>query len=393
MDTITSSRGDGAITLSWNITSDGGSPLLRYEIQCSSDSGYTYSSCFSNITPSGEAGDTFTTTLSGVSNSQMYYLRLRAVNAVGASPWNGVEVMPAQLPSTVTNVSVSRVGFSVTATWDEAEATDSYLVELSAWTPGPNVVQTQTGVTATTASFTIANFDDSHTVSVTSKSVFGSGERADSSLVRPPSPPSAPASVTGTRSYDGASLDASWSAVEGVTGYDRRYKADGGTVWNTWGTTTADTSGTLTGIGKSKAYIVSVRSVKTYEGNGVSKTLTSDWKDSGKIHTPPGKVRDISHTANTVGMILESYTVRWTIPQFTGTGSATLKFNVSCRESESAAWVAVKTNATIPIVAYDPVKYAGNFIGNACVASSSQMAIAAINEVVGEAEVHSLRLQ
>ena len=94
IDSITPTRSDGAIALSWTVPSDGGSPLLRYEIECSDDNGTTYSSCFSNITPSGAEGATFTTTLSGVNNDQTYYLRIRAVNAIGNAGWKGVEVQP-----------------------------------------------------------------------------------------------------------------------------------------------------------------------------------------------------------------------------------------------------------------------------------------------------------
>ena len=378
IELITPTRSDGAIALSWTVPSDGGSPLLRYDIECSNDSGATYSSCFANITPSGAEGETFTTTLSGVNNYQAYYLRLRAVNSVGNSNWNGVEVMPPSLPSNVASVSVVRDGFSITATWDASEATDSYLVELYAWGPGPALAQTLTGATQTFAGFTIANFNKSHTVSVTSKNAFGSGERTDSPLVRMPNPPAAPASVSGTRSANGASIAATWSSVDGATSYDLRYSADDGASWTTASTGLTAANTTISDLSATSAYILSARASKTYDSpNGSSATLTGEWgSSSATIHAPPGKTTNFAVS----GAQLSDTTLSWTRPSFTGTGSDDLTYNVYCRRNSSRSWAKIESGVSdtsdgnVQVVVSD----------DRCSANFAEVAITAVNVVEGE---------
>ena len=384
IDLITPTRSDGAIALSWTVPSDGGSPLLRYEIECSDDNGATYLPCFTDITPSGLEGETFTTTLSGVNNYQTYYLMIRAVNAIGNAGWNGLEVLPPGLPSNVASVSIVRDGFSISATWDASESTTHYLVELYKWGPGPELAQTLSSVTETSAEFTIGDFNKSHTVSVTSKNAFGSGERADSALVRMPDPPAAPSSVSGTRSPNGASIAATWASVDGASSYDVRYSADNGTSWTTASTGATDTKTTISGLSASESYILSARASKTYTGDGgASATLTSEWSSSSDtIHAPPGAPAITSVT----GSGDQKATITWSRPSFTGTGSENLKFNIYCRASaDQSFWIlALKELNPAPQLTTLQIKVSED----QCRQTGSQVAVSAINVIEGAKGVY-----
>ena len=380
----TPTRGDSTIDLSWTVPNDGGSTLLRYEIECSADSGATYSSCASNIAPSGAEGSAFSATLSGVVNQQGYYLRLRAVNAIGNGNWASVEVLPAQLPSNATNVSLSRDGFSLTATWDAAVNTDSYYVELSEWAVGPTVIQTLTGATETAATFTITDFFKSHTVSVTSKNAFGSGERADSALVRQPAAPDAPASVSGARILgdDSDKIAATWSSVDGASSYDLRYSEDNGTNWTASSTGLTSAKAAIAGLNKQKAYILSARSVRTYTGSGgATATLTGEWSASSSlIHAPPGKATNMSVS----GASQSDTTIEWTRPSFTGTGSNSLTYNVYCRRTSSNSWTKIQSKVSdtsdgnVSVVVND----------YRCAVRFAEVGITSVNEVEGQIHRH-----
>ena len=376
---ISVSRSDGALALSWTVPHDGGSSIQSYEAECSADNGTSWSSCASNIAASGSEGSAFTATITGVDNSSAYAVRARAVNAAGKSGWTKSANIPAPTPGAASNVSAARDGFSVSASWDAATYATSYDVELRVWTFfGTTVEQTQTGATGTTATFTVSDFADSHIVQVTAKNSSGSGDAASSSVAHPPDAPAQPSSVTGDRSTDGATISASWSGADGATGYDLRYKTSGG-QWQTHSTHTANTSASITGLDKTKAYVISVRAVKKYVGSS-TVTLNGDWKNSATIHAWPGKATNISAS----GYLHSDTTIRWTRPSFIGTGSG-LKYNVYCRTYGDNPWVKVKSNVSDTSDGNVEVSVSDNN----CNVHSAEVAVAAVNGVEGEKSVYA----
>ena len=376
---ISVSRSDGALTLSWTVPHDGGSSIQSYEAECSADNETSWASCASSIAASGSEGSAFSTTITGVDNDSAYVVRARAANAAGKSAWTKSPNIPAPPPGAASNVSATRDGFSVSASWDAATYATSYDVELRIWTfVGTTVDKTKTGVTGTSATFTVSDFADSHVVQVTAKNSSGSGDASASSVAHPPDAPGQPSSVTGARSTDGATIAASWSAVDGATGYDLRYKTSGG-LWQTHSTHTANTSASMTGLDKTKAYVISVRAVKKYVGSS-TVTLNGDWKNSAAIHAWPGKPTSLSAS----GYLHSDTTIRWTRPSFIGTGSG-LKYNVYCRTYGDKPWVKVKSNVSDTSNGNVEV----SVDNNNCNVHSAEVAVAAVNGVEGEKSVYT----
>ena len=85
---LTATPGDRVISLRWGVPSDGGSAITRYRVQ-RVDSGTA-----SFNTPADVTENTVTTnrlTVSGLTNGNTYYFRVRAENAIGNGPWSITE--------------------------------------------------------------------------------------------------------------------------------------------------------------------------------------------------------------------------------------------------------------------------------------------------------------
>ena len=346
---ISISRSDDTLSLSWTVPADGGSPIKSYEAQCSTDNGTSWASCASNIAASGYEGSAFSATIKDVDNGSAYVVRARAVNAAGKSGWTkSAQVLALGPPGEATNISVVRDGFTITASWTAAPKATSYDLSLWKWvTAGvPPTVQTLTGVTGTSAEFKLAaaQFNDSHSVAIVAKNQYGMGALRESAEINPPAAPTAPASSTGARSRDGATIEASWSAVTGATGYNLNYTADSGTTWQRSASNVAGASASITGLDKKTSYIISVQAVRKYEGDDdATVILESGWKESGTIHAPPGAPTGVSGTT-----ISNTTTIVWTIPSYRGTGpdgaANKIKYNIYCRGNAYASWTKVASD-------------------------------------------------
>ena len=380
---VSVSRSDAALTLSWTVPNDGGMPIVSYEAGCSVDNGTNWSLCGYNIAASGDEGDEFTTTLTEVDNDASYTVRVRASNAAATGAWTeSAQVGPYGLPGLASDVTADRDGYTIAASWTAGFNVASYNVNLMKWTPDQLTYKgTVPGVTGTTASFTLASdaFNDSHVVTVTSTNQYGISDPVISSVIAPPTPPALVASVSGTRPSNGTSIVVSWSAVADATHYHLNYTNDDGESWHRYASDipASSTTLTMTGLDKSRAYILAVQSSAKYVGNNETTVLQWGWRNSPKIHTPPGKPTNLSVS---FGSGSANTKVTWYHPTFTGTGSDSVTYNVYCRSSSSNSWSKVKSG-----IAGSSTFYSTTWVSDSkCKGSSGQVGVTAVNEVESE---------
>lgn len=109
---ITVSRGNGTLVLSWTVPASNGVTISGYDIQCSSDSGATWTATCTRGT-GGTSNSTYSETLTGVTNATAYLVRARAKNANATGPWResaAIAAIPA--PGTPGSVSVGNSSYS-----------------------------------------------------------------------------------------------------------------------------------------------------------------------------------------------------------------------------------------------------------------------------------------
>ena len=112
---ITASRGDGTLVLSWTVPASNGVTITGYDIQCSSDSGATWTATCTRGTGS-TANSTYSETLTGVTNATAYTVRARAKNANATAPWRESDSVGAlTAPGAPTDLSRSNWTLSWTA--------------------------------------------------------------------------------------------------------------------------------------------------------------------------------------------------------------------------------------------------------------------------------------
>ena len=103
---LRSEPGDAQVTLRWDApTSDGGSPILRYEYAVD-DSGTWI-----------DAGGDLEETVPGLTNGQSYAVAVRAVNAAGAGPATTVTASPVTTPAAPQDLRSEPGDAQVTLRW------------------------------------------------------------------------------------------------------------------------------------------------------------------------------------------------------------------------------------------------------------------------------------
>ena len=84
IDSVTVSRGDGTLILSWTAPADNGSSITQYDVEYRASSATTWTS--------GGTSTTTSKTISGVTDATPYAVRVRAVNANGNAEWREASV-------------------------------------------------------------------------------------------------------------------------------------------------------------------------------------------------------------------------------------------------------------------------------------------------------------
>ena len=151
----------------------------------------------------------------------------------------------------------------------------------------------------------------------------------------------------------------------------------------------------MTGLQPTRGYTIAIQSVKKVGDD----SYAWGWTNSDQVQAPPGAPRSLGHTKNysvvngLLGMELTSVTVRWTQPEFTGTGPDSagdkLKYNISCRDG-NGVWARIHSGQSFTITANNPVKHKVNLTDDRCLDNGAKVAISAINAIAGPDAVHTL---
>ena len=183
VSTITASRSDGTLILSWKVPWNGGSSILSYQAQCRTTDTTTWSDCASNITASGDEGSTFSTTMMNVVNSKAYVVRVRVQNVVAYSAWTqSGTIAKAGPPTQVGTISATREAGTIIVSWGAAATATAYDLRLKE-SNGSIWLQTKNDISGTAATFSNVTDSTAYIVSIRPENVFGNGTWLDSGVI------------------------------------------------------------------------------------------------------------------------------------------------------------------------------------------------------------------
>ena len=275
---LSGSAGVNQVTISFTPGSDGGSVITNYQYATSTD-GTSYSS-YTAFFPATEAASSVTIT--GLTNGQAYYFKLKSVNANGVSATASSAVGPltpaAIAPSPPTSLSIGSVGNqqltinftpesnggSAITNYQYATSTDGTTYSsYTAFSPATGAVSTVTvtGLTNGTAYY------------VKLKAVNAVGTGSASAGVGPGTPlttPSAPTITSISPSNQGATVYFTPPADTGgsaITNY--YYSLDGGPYTNTLNVPFESSFGTITGLTNGVSYAVTIKAANV-QGKGTA---------------------------------------------------------------------------------------------------------------------------
>ena len=306
---LRSEPGDAQVTLRWEApTSDGGSPILRYEYAVD-DSGTWI-----------DAGGDLEETVPGLTNGQSYAVAVRAVNAAGAGPAAEVTASPVTTPGAPQRLRSEPGDAEVTLRW-AAPASDGgspilryeYAVDDSGtWIDaGGDLEETVPGLTN----------GQSYAVAVRAVNAAGAGPAAEVTA----SPVTTPGAPQRLRSEPGdAQVTLRWAAPTSDGGSPilrYEYAVDDSGTWIDAG---GDLEETVPGLTNGQSYAVAVRAVNA-AGAGPATTVTAS-----PITTPGAPQRLRSEPGDA------QVTLRWEAPTSDG-GSPILRYEYAIDGSET--WI------------------------------------------------------
>ena len=306
---LRSEPGDAQVTLRWAApTSDGGSPILRYEYAVD-DSGTWI-----------DAGGDLEETVPGLTNGQSYAVAVRAVTAAGAGPAAEVTASPVTTPGAPQRLRSEPGDAQVTLRW-EAPTSDGgspilryeYAVDDSGtWIDaGGDLEETVPGLTN----------GQSYAVAVRAVNAAGAGPAAEVTA----SPVTTPGAPQRLRSEPGdAQVTLRWAAPTSDGGSPilrYEYAVDDSGTWIDAG---GDLEETVPGLTNGQSYAVAVRAVNA-AGAGPAAEVTAS-----PVTTPGAPQRLRSEPGDA------QVTLRWAAPTSDG-GSPILRYEYAV--DDSGTWI------------------------------------------------------
>ncbi len=284
------------LTVEWSAPDDGGSPILRYEIQRQHLIVIGWDEEATAIVRASVLRHTFT----NLRAARNYIVRIRAENAVGKSDWavlplrNRQLTLPATVPDIPTNLIVDATEMDeLTLTWEAPVETGGmeitgYRVQhkLATETDYPTL---STSVSSTSATISGLESNTQYDVRVAAVNaegaslwLTGAGSTAPEFVA---TVPAAPTGVTVEKESE-TTLSVSWDAPTNtggaeITGYDVQYRdaSESPISWTSVTPNPTDTETTITGLTAGKEYLVRVAAINSvgtgaYSGEASSVLVT-----------------------------------------------------------------------------------------------------------------------
>ena len=257
---LTATPSDRAVTLSFKPESDGGSPILDYQVRIDGD-------VWKSVGPTAPP-----IVISGLNNGQSYDFEVRSVSARGASlPAGPVTATPRTTPSAPTGlVGTSRdasAGIAFTPGYDGGAAITNYEYSLDGL-PWVAFSPAQAG-----SPVTVPGLTNGVTYSIRLRAVneAGPGAPSDPVSVKPMAVPSAPTNIV-------ANAGDAAIAVQFTPGFDGgtpisnyEYSLDNGATWTAMSPVVTTSPFIVTGVRGGYEYKFAIRAVNAI-GPGVAST-------------------------------------------------------------------------------------------------------------------------
>ena len=311
---LTATPGDGQVTLTWEApSSDGGSPVLRYEYRVDGRGEWT------------DIGTDLSVTVPDLTNLQRYTFEVRAVNASGPGEAARKTTTPAETPSAPLNLIATPGDGEVTLEWEVPSSDDGSPVLRYEYRVDGRGEWTDIG---TDLSVTVPDLTNLqlYTFHVRAVNEQGAGETATAAAT-PAMTPSAPRNLMATPGDEQVTLN--WEAPASDGGSPiRRYEYRVGES-GSWTSTGQVPEATITALTNGQPHTFEVRAVNA-QGGGEAATA---------VATPaltPSAPLNLSVKPGDEEVILT-----WDAPQSDG-GAAILRYEY--RVDGSGSWTSTGTN-------------------------------------------------
>ncbi|QLH07035.1 fibronectin type III domain-containing protein [Nitrosopumilus ureiphilus] len=303
---LSATPGNSQVSLSWTApTDDGGSAILNYVVEYSTDNFGTFTTLTST---------TIALNISDLINGQQYQFRVYAENSVGRSNVsNTASATPSAPPSSPTSLTATRGNSQVSLSWntpsdDGGFAITDYIIQFSIdeinWTTFADGINT-----ATSATVTGLTNGQQYSFRVSAVNSVGTGNPSNLATATPATVPGAPTQLLATRGNEKANLVWFTSNNGGatITDFVIEYSLDG-TNWLIFDDgISSKTSATVTDLTNGQQYQFRVSAV-----NAVGKSVPSNISATTPATVP------IAPTNLSVILSDQKVNLSWTAPTNNG---------------------------------------------------------------------------